>query len=179
MKARREVKKKKVFIRWYTSSRLEDLWNLRKKITESEIVIISNRSIHLAHSDLKNRARYYFYKNIWVLSFWVTLYIYVYIYHFLIFSKIPGIGLMHWVFGVKTLVESHQIATWCRSKINITTYGSRIKWSNLRNGVMPFPTPQCSSYGTGSLWVAIDNGHWLYFFTLSSKMSLLKINRDT
>ena len=30
--------------------------------------------------------------------------------------------------------------------LSIIRYGSRVKWSNTRNGVAPSPIPQCSSY---------------------------------
>ena len=34
--------------------------------------------------------------------------------------------------------------------LSIIRYGSRVKWSNPRKGVAPFPTPWCSSYRKGS-----------------------------
>ena len=43
-------------------------------------------------------------------------------------------------------------------------WGSWVKWSNLRNGVVPSPTPPCSSYWKGSLRVTLDYGHQLYFY---------------
>ena len=45
-------------------------------------------------------------------------------------------------------------------------YGSRVKWSNLVKGVVPSPTPYCSSYWKGSLWVAPDYGRQLYFYII-------------
>ena len=45
----------------------------------------------------------------------------------------------------------------------IIMYGSRIKWSNPRNGVVPFPTPWCSSYWKRILWVTLDYGHQLTY----------------
>ena len=45
-------------------------------------------------------------------------------------------------------------------------YLSRIKWSNPGKGVVPSPTPWCSSYWKGSLLVAFDYGCWLYFYYL-------------
>ena len=47
--------------------------------------------------------------------------------------------------------------------LSIIRYGSRVKWSNPRIGVVPSPTPRCSSYWKGSLLVAFDNGHTLLF----------------
>ena len=41
-------------------------------------------------------------------------------------------------------------------------YGSRVKWSNPRKGVVPSPTPWCSSYQKGSLQVTLDYGYQLY-----------------
>ena len=39
----------------------------------------------------------------------------------------------------------------------------RTKWSNPGKGVVPFPTPRCSSYLKGSLLVALNYGCQLYF----------------
>ena len=50
--------------------------------------------------------------------------------------------------------------------LSIITYGSRVKWSNPGKGVAPFPTPWCSSYWKGSLWVTLDYSRQLYFFTI-------------
>ena len=44
----------------------------------------------------------------------------------------------------------------------IIRYISRVNWSNLGEGVVPSPTPRCSSYWKGSLRVALDNGRQLY-----------------
>ena len=43
-------------------------------------------------------------------------------------------------------------------------YVSTVKWSNPGKGVEPSPTPRCSNYWKGSLLVALDYGHQLYFF---------------
>ena len=50
----------------------------------------------------------------------------------------------------------------CLTLSNIR-YISRVKWRNLGKGVAPSPTPWCSSYWKGSLLVALDYGHQLYF----------------
>ena len=42
-------------------------------------------------------------------------------------------------------------------------YISRVNWSNLGKGVATSPTLQCSSYWKGSLQVALDCSHQLYF----------------
>ena len=42
-------------------------------------------------------------------------------------------------------------------------YVSSLKWSNPGKGVVPSPTPRCSSYWKGSLLVALDYGRQLYF----------------
>ena len=43
-------------------------------------------------------------------------------------------------------------------------YVSRVKWSNPGKGIVPSPTPRCSSYWKGSLLVALyDYGRQLYF----------------
>ena len=55
--------------------------------------------------------------------------------------------------------------------LGIIRYRSRVKWSNPRKGVAPFPTPRCSSYWKGSLWVTLDCCHQL----IHSKQMLLGI----
>ena len=52
--------------------------------------------------------------------------------------------------------------------LSIIRYGSRVKWSNPGKGVAPSPTPQCSSYRKGSLWVTLDYSYQLYLLTLMS-----------
>ena len=49
----------------------------------------------------------------------------------------------------------------CLTLINIR-YISRVKWSNPGKGVVPSPTPRCSSYWKGSLQVTLDYGRQLY-----------------
>ena len=56
----------------------------------------------------------------------------------------------------------------CLTLSNIR-YVSRVKWRNQGKGVAPSPTPWCSSYWKGSLLVALDYSHQLYFY--------IKINR--
>ena len=70
---------------------------------------------------------------------------------------------------VKSQVESYQrLKKWYLMPpcliLRIIRYGSRVKWSNPRKGVAPFPTPQGSSYRKGSLRVSPDYGHQLYFY---------------
>ena len=55
--------------------------------------------------------------------------------------------------------------------LNIIRYRSRVKWSNQGRGVVPSPTPWCSSERKGSLQVTLDNGHQL---TLLQKMNKAK-----
>ena len=50
----------------------------------------------------------------------------------------------------------------CLTLSNIR-YVSRLKWSKLGKGVVPYRTPWCSSYRNGSLLVALDNSRQLYF----------------
>ena len=60
--------------------------------------------------------------------------------------------------------------------LSIIRYGSRVKWSNPGKGVASSPSPWCSSYWKGSLWVSLDSGGQLYvyyyvrFFILQSKI---------
>ena len=62
---------------------------------------------------------------------------------------------------VQSLVMSYQrLLKWylispCFTLSNIR-YVSRIKWSNPGKGVVPSPTPRCSSYWKGSLLVVLD-----------------------
>ncbi len=39
-------------------------------------------------------------------------------------------------------VEAIQMTALLRTAM----YGSKVKWNNLGNGAIPFPTPRCSSY---------------------------------
>ena len=39
----------------------------------------------------------------------------------------------------------------------------KVEWSNPGKGVVPSPTPQCSSYGKGSLLVALEYDPQLYY----------------
>ena len=62
-----------------------------------------------------------------------------------------------------TQVESYQrLKKWylmlpCLT-LSIIRYGSKVKWSNPGNGVVPSPTAQCSSYWKGSLRIALNYG---------------------
>ena len=46
--------------------------------------------------------------------------------------------------------------------LSIIKYISRVKWSNPGKGVVPSPTPRCSSYWKGSLQVALNYSRQLY-----------------
>ena len=48
------------------------------------------------------------------------------------------------------------------SLLNTQPYVSRVKWSNQGKGVAPSPTPRCSSYWKGRLWVTFDYDHLLF-----------------
>ena len=50
----------------------------------------------------------------------------------------------------------------CLTLIDIR-YVSRAKWENPGKGVVPSPTPRCSSFWKESLLVTLDWGHQLYF----------------
>ena len=58
--------------------------------------------------------------------------------------------------AVETQVES-RLKKWYLMlpflKLSIIRQGSRVKWSNPWNGVVPSPTPRCSSWYKGSLWI--------------------------
>ena len=53
--------------------------------------------------------------------------------------------------------------------LSIIMYVSQVKWSNPGKGVAPSPTPQCSSYWKGSLWVSLHYSRQLYFMTLPTR----------
>ena len=73
--------------------------------------------------------------------------------------------------GVQSQVESYQrpkkwyLILPCLT-LSIIRYVSRVKWSNPAKGVVPPPTPRCSSYWKGSFRVALDYGHQLYLLLL-------------
>ena len=67
-----------------------------------------------------------------------------------------------------SLVESYQrLKKWYLMPpyltLSIIRYGSRVKWSNPWKEVAPFPTPWCSSYRKGNLWVTLDYSRQLYY----------------
>ena len=47
--------------------------------------------------------------------------------------------------------------------LSIIRYGSRVKWGNPARGVVPFPTPRCSSYWKGNLQGTLNYSRQLYF----------------
>ena len=73
---------------------------------------------------------------------------------------------MAWETWVQSQVESYRrLKKWhlmppCLT-LRIIRYGSRVKWSNPGKGVVPSPTPWCSSYWKGSLRVTFDYGRQL------------------
>ena len=50
--------------------------------------------------------------------------------------------------------------------LSIIRYKSRVKWSNSRKDVAPFPTPRYGSCWKGSLRFTLDYSRQLYFFYL-------------
>ena len=56
--------------------------------------------------------------------------------------------------------------------LSIIRYGSRVKWSNPRKGVVPSPSPWCSSYRKGSLRVTLDYGRQLYLLFYQLKFTV-------
>ena len=70
--------------------------------------------------------------------------------------------------GVQSQVELYQrLKKWylmppCLT-LSVIRYGSRVKWSNLGKEVASSPTPQCSSYWKGNLWVTLDEGRQFCF----------------
>ena len=79
---------------------------------------------------------------------------------------------MVWETGVQSQVESYQRLKWylispCLA-LSTIRLGSRVKWSNPGNGVVPTPTPWCCSYWKGSLRVTLDYGRQLFTYILGS-----------
>ena len=56
--------------------------------------------------------------------------------------------------------------------LSIIRCGSRVKWSNPGKGVAPSPTPWCSSYWKGTLWVTLDYSRKLYFLLIPRALSI-------
>ena len=56
----------------------------------------------------------------------------------------------------------------CLTLSNIR-YISKVKWKNPGKRVVPSPTPRCRSYWKGSLLVALDYRHQLYFIVILRK----------
>ena len=54
------------------------------------------------------------------------------------------------------------------SLLNTQHYKGRVKWRIPGKGVVPSPTPWCSSYRKGSLRVTLDYGRQLYFISLKN-----------
>ena len=72
---------------------------------------------------------------------------------------------------VQSLVESYQwLKKWYLIPpcliLSIMRYVSRVKWSNPGKGVAPSRTPRCRGYWKGSLLVALDYGHQLFYFQI-------------
>ena len=95
---------------------------------------------------------------------------------------------MAWESWVQSQVESYQrLKKWylmppCLT-LSIKRYVSRVKWVNSGKGVAPSPTPWCSSYQKGSLWVTLDYGCQLYFLFVTWNYviacKLLVLDRNT
>ena len=62
----------------------------------------------------------------------------------------------------------------CLTLSNIR-YVSRVEWSNPGKGVVPSPTPSCSSYWKGSLLVTLDYGCQLTYLKRKKNMVLCLI----
>ena len=99
----------------------------------------------------------------------VSVYLYMYM-------SIPDIGLAVRVFANRPgdlgsfpgrVIPKTQKMVLDASLLNTQHYKVRVKWSNPRKGVVPFPTPWCSSCRKGSLRVTFDYGHRLYLLYMS------------
>ena len=83
---------------------------------------------------------------------------------------------MVWETGVQSQVESYQrLKKWYLMlpylTLIIIRYRSRVKWSNPGKGVVPFPTPWCSSYWKGNLQVPSTKvANFTLLFRLACKL---------
>ena len=109
--------------------------------------------------------------DIFIHEFNIHNFLYIYIY---IYSLIPDIGLAVRVFAngpgdlgsiPGRVIPKTQKMVLDASLLNTQHYKVRIKGKvkQSRKGVVPSPTPWCSSYRKGSLQVTLDYGRQLYF----------------
>ena len=107
----------------------------------------------------------------------VCIYIYIYIYIYTYIYRFIDGGAAHWLVGrvfAKGLGDWDSIPGRVISKtqkwflipicltLSIIKYGSRVKWINPAEGVLPSPTPRWCNYWKGSLQVAFNYGRQLY-----------------
>ena len=101
----------------------------------------------------------------------VCVYIYIYIYNIYIglMSRVFANGLGDWGLTPGQVIPKTQKMVLDTTLLSTQHYKLRIKgkWSNPRNGVVPSPTPQCSSFWKVSLWVTLDYGRQLYLYIVS------------
>ena len=96
------------------------------------------------------------------------IYIYIYIYGTGSLAKWVEGSQMVWETWLQSQVASYQrLSKWylippCLTLSNLR-YVSRVKWSNPGKGVVPFPTPRCSSYWKGTLQVTLDYSRQLLY----------------
>ena len=79
-------------------------------------------------------------------------------------------GLEYWGSTLGWLKKWYLILL--RLTLSIIRYVSRVKWSNPRNRVAPYPTPRRSSLWKENLHVALDYGRQLYLFHINSTIFL-------
>ena len=85
---------------------------------------------------------------------------------------------------VQSQVESYQ---WLKKlywmplclALSIIRHGSSLKWSNPGKGEAVSPSPWCSSYWKGSLWVTLDKGRLLYYLLISRREHKVKETKIT
>ena len=86
---------------------------------------------------------------------------------------------MIWETWVQSQVASYQrllkIVLDTSLTLSNIRYVSRVKWSNLGKGVVPSPTPRCSSCWKGSLLVALDYGRQQQLFIKTFKKDGLQV----
>ena len=91
---------------------------------------------------------------------------------------VPDIGIMVWVFAngpgdlgsiPGRVIPKTQKMVLDAISLNTQHYKvlSRVQWSNPGKGVVPSPTPWCSSYRKGILRVTLDYGCQLYLLIVS------------
>ena len=107
-----------------------------------------------------------FFPATFILSDFIHIYFHIYIYIYIyivgrVFAN--GSGDLGSIPG-RVIPKTFKMVldTYCLTLSN-KRYISSVKWSNPGKGVVPSPTPRCSSFWKGTLLVVLDYCRQLYF----------------